>query len=323
MAEKKSHFVVYKVTGKSRKKLGKCWADRPSRCLRKIAFKDAPLNTEMTVDVEEARSGKADRAIKRYRARSALVATNPDKRRFKEQYGIGNPDKETKVEILSTEQFVRRGDTITSARKVKSKSPKRSARQKVSSNTADINGYAFRLASSTPSIVTYEATLNTQPLSWADGLSALQESPSSLGTALHKIITKVTKTFGNKEVAFRATLPDQESNFTIRFSELPSTKAKPSRAAYARLPANRVSKLANNIQRITGANTESVTLVPQEISTPTRFGSIGQFFSSETAQSRALLRYLAEEVESRAAEQVPVEIKASSQPGPWVQFQVQ
>jgi hypothetical protein len=332
MPEGKRRYAVYEVSGRERTQLGTCYGNRPSRCLRKIAFKaDAPRGVKRIIDVEEMRPGLAERPVVRYTAESRLAPASASKRAFKEQQGIPDPEHEIKIEILHTEHLVRRKDKISAAPKVPvrtrrerdaspAKKPKPAADGRRRAVISAPNGYAFQLVSSTkPKELVYEATFNGEPLPWSEALELLQQPSTPLSTALQKLFAAVGKEFG--EFCFRTRLSSAEPRLQLKFKRLsPPPEDQPlSFAPFERF--KRQSKLPHNLVRI--ESQAEVTFVPEAASSKlARYGSLGKFFSSETAQTKALLAELAAEAQRRSASGATVLLAGSSRPIHWAQFQV-
>ncbi len=333
----KRHYSVYEVQSNgNRKELGKCYADRPSRCLRKIAFKNCKVGQVKLIDVEEKRSGQAERPIKRYKAKCTVGATSESKRKFKAEHGIGNPDEEVKVEILEETKWVRRGDSITSLSSeaktsttktktaTRDSSPRRgSSKEKIEGSLPVVGGYSFKLVATSPSSIVYTATKNNVPLPWKEALASLRLEESSLNTAMHKLIASVGKSFKNNEFSMTVDLSSKSTNFQVKFRKLsdPSSE-EPDFSAFQKLPQSRVSNLPNNIMKIESKTTDgATTFVPKASGqTTARYGKLSKFFSSETKQSQAILSLLANEAIIRG--KTSTRLIGSSRPIHWVQFQV-
>jgi hypothetical protein len=301
--------------------------------LRKIAFKaDAPRGVKRIIDVEEMLPGLAERPVVRYTAESRLSPASASKRAFKEQQGIPDPEHEIKVEILHTENLVRRKDNISAAPKApvrsrrqrdaspaaKPKKPSADGRRRAVVGTAD--GYAFQLVSSAqPKELVYQATRNGETLPWSEALELLQRDSTPLSAALQKLFAAVGKEFG--EFNFRSRLSSVEPSFQLKFKRLsPPPEDQPlSFAPFERF--KRQSKLPHSIVRI--ESSADVTFVPEPVGTKlARYASLGKFFSSETAQTKALLREFAAEAQQRSASGATVLLAGSSRPIHWAQFQV-
>ena len=336
MPEAKRRYAVYEVAGRERTKLGTCYGNRPSRCLRKIAFKaDAPRGVKRIIDVEEMLPGLAERPVVRYTAESRLAPASASKRAFKEQQGIPDPEHEIKVEILHTENLVRRKDKISAAPKapvrsrrqsdaspVAAKKPKHATDGRRRAVVGAADGYAFQLVSSSqPKELVYEATHNGEPLAWSQALELLQLESTPLSAALQKLFAAVGKEFG--EFNFRSRLSSAEPRFQLKFKRL-SPPDEPESAALSFAPFERFkrqAKLPHSIVRI--ESSADVTFVPEAVGSKlARYASLGKFFSSETAQTKALLRELAAEAQQRAASGATVLLAGSSRPIHWAQFQV-
>lgn len=337
----KRHYSVYEVQSNGRRnELGKCYADRPSRCLRKIAFKNCKVGQVKVIDVEEKRSGQAERPIKRYKAKCTVGATSESKRKFKAEHDIGNPEEEVKVEILEESKWVRRGDSISphsseatgskpsttkGAATARDSSPRRgsSKEEKIEGSLPVIGGYSFKLVATSPSSIVYTATKNNQPLPWKEALASLRLEESSLNTAMHKLIASAGKSFKNNEFSMTVDLSSKSPNFQVKFRKLsdPSSE-EPDFSAFQKLPQSRVSNLPNNIMKIESKTADgAITFVPKASGqTTARYGKLSKFFSSETKQSQAILSLLANEAIIRG--KTSTRLIGSSRPIHWVQFQV-
>lgn len=308
------HYAIYEVkSNNNRIHLGDCYGQVPSRCLRKVAFKnEKKTGVKKVIDVEEKISGNVDKPIIRYTAVSALFKTSDSKRQFKKERGIGDPDHEVRVEILQTDRLIKRSNgTIQSKKNAvrtaeKDKSPVRPRKKALAIDNSD---FVFQLLSSTPTKLTYELHRGQEKLTAGDFVSMLETGNPNLLSVLRRAFIEAGKQLN--EFAFVIPLSGIKGAVVLECRQIQPT-AIPSTLDLSKFTPLTEPRPANILE--SDSSVSGTLLIPMAPVGGQDCQSIAKYFSKASKQNTALLQRIGTKAKNCLQNNSACQIQASTQP---------